>query len=112
MLLRLIRGGSPEAAKLLDRSTRFDGGVDDAVAAILREVRTRGDDAVAEYTRKFDRREPPYEIPRARWDAVAAEVEPRVKAALELAAYRIRAFHERQHENDVDITLDGVRLEL
>ena len=37
---------------------------------------------------------------------------PRVRAALELAASRIRAFHERQHEPDVDVTLDGVRLEL
>src|SRR5690606_19446816 len=39
-------------------------------------------------------------------------VQPRVKAALQLAASRIRAFHERQHPADVDVTLDGVRLEL
>ena len=55
MLLRQMRAGSPEALALLDRSTRFEDGVDDAVAAILRDIRTRGDEAVAEYTRRFDK---------------------------------------------------------
>src|SRR4051794_23850380 len=112
MLLRQVRAGTPEADKLLDRSTRFEDGVDDTVAAILRDVRTRGDEAVAEYTRRFDQREPPYEVTKARWEALAAQVSPRVRDALELATSRIRAFHERQAEPDVDVTLDGVRLEL
>jgi histidinol dehydrogenase len=112
MLLRQVRLGSPEAAALLDRSTRFEDGVDDTVAAILHDVRARGDEAVAEYTRRFDQREPPYEVSRARWDELAGKVDPRVKAALQLAASRIRAFHERQHDTDIDVTLDGVRLEL
>ena len=111
-MLRLLRPGSPELAALLDRSTRFDGGVDDAVAAVLRDVRARGDDAVADYTRRFDGREPPYEIPRARRDELAARVDRRVHDALELAALRIRSFHERQVEHDVDIDQGGVRLEL
>jgi len=112
MALRQVHAGSPEAAALLDRSTRFEDGVDDAVAAILRDIRGRGDEAVTEYTRRFDQREPPYEVTRGRWDELAAKVDPRVKAALQLAATRIRAFHERQAEPDVDVTLDGVRLEL
>ncbi|MDB4954873.1 MAG: histidinol dehydrogenase [Myxococcales bacterium] len=112
MMLRQFRAGSPEAAALLDRSTRFADGVDSAVAAILTDVRLRGDVAVAEYTRRFDRREPPYEITRASWDELASQVTPRVRDALELAAARIRTFHERQVEHDLDITLDGVRLEL
>jgi histidinol dehydrogenase len=101
-----------EAEALLDRSTRFENGVDDAVAAILHDVRTRGDAAVAEYTRRFDNREPPYEVSRQRWDDLAGKVDARVRDALEVAAQRIRAFHERQAEHDVDITLGGVRLEL
>jgi histidinol dehydrogenase len=112
MLLRQVKAGSPEAAALLDRSTRFEDGVDDAVAAILHDIRARGDEAVAEYTRRFDQREPPYEVTRARWDELAAKVQPRVREALQLAASRIRAFHEHQAEPDVDVTLDGVRLEL
>jgi len=112
MMLRHVRAGSPEATAMLERTTRFEDGVDDAVAEILAAVRTRGDEAVAEYTRRFDKREPPYEVDRARWDALAAKVASPVRAALELAAKRIRAFHERQIEPDLDLELDGVRLEL
>src|SRR6476469_195498 len=101
-----------EAESLLERSTRFEDGVDDAVAAILHDVRRRGDEAVAEYTRRFDNREPPYEVSRARWDELAGRVDARVHDALELAASRIRAFHERQFQHDVDVTLGGGRLEL
>src|SRR5690242_17572518 len=100
-MLRQIRAGTPEALGLLDRSTRFEDGVDDAVAAILQDVRVRGDDAVAHYTRQFDQREPPYEVTRARWDELVGGVDARVRHALELAASRIRAFHERQAEADV-----------
>src|SRR6478672_10292552 len=99
-MLRVLAASQAEA--LLDRSTRFENGVDDAVAAILHDVRTRGDDAVADYTRRFDNREPPYEVSRARWDELAAKVDARVHDALDLAAQRIRAFHERQVEHDVD----------
>lgn len=114
-LLRQYAIASPEAAALLVRTTRMAEGIDDAVTAILADVRARGDAAVADYTRKFDRREPvngSYELARERWDARAAAVGPALRAALELAAQRIRAFHERQREPDVDVTLDGVRLEL
>jgi histidinol dehydrogenase len=114
-LLRRLAATSPEALTVLERSTRMAAGVDDAVAAILAEVRARGDDAVADYTRRFDHREPvagTYELTRERWDAQAAAVAPELRAALELAAQRIRAFHERQREPDLDMTLDGVRLEL
>jgi len=100
---------------LLERSTRFEGGVDDAVAAMLADLQLRGDAAVEQYTRQFDDRAPTdgtYELSRARWDAGAAQVVPRVREALDLAAQRIRAFHERQREPEVDIELDGVRLEL
>src|SRR5689334_9839550 len=94
--MRIVRGGTRDAEALLDRSTLMGEGVDDAVAAILRDVRARGDAAVAEYTRRFDGREPPYEVTKDRWEALAAQVAPRVREALELAATRIRAFHERQ----------------
>ncbi|HEX4421552.1 MAG TPA: histidinol dehydrogenase [Kofleriaceae bacterium] len=114
-LLRQVQAGSPEAEALLDRTTRMAGGIDDKVAAILADVRARRDAAVAEYTRQFDKREPvggSYELSRARWEARAAAVAPALRDALMLAAHRIRAFHEHQREPDVDVVLDGVRLEL
>jgi len=114
-MLKHLRAGTAAATALLERSTRMAAGIDEQVAAILADVRERRDDAVAEYTRRFDGREPEsgtYELGKQRWDALAAQVAPDVREALELAVRRIRAFHERQVEPDVDLTLDGVRLEL
>jgi len=114
-MLRQLRATSPETAALLDRSTRMAAGIDDAVASIIADVRVRRDAAVADYTRRFDHREPvagSYELSREHWAARAAAVAPALRAALELAAQRIRAFHERQREPDVDMQLGGVRLEL
>lgn len=111
-MLRQIRSHSPEAKQLLARSTRFDPELDAAVGTILAEVRARGDSAVAEYTQKFDRRSPPYEIDRSRREALSDQVAAPVRAALEFAASRLRAFHSLQTEPDLDVVLDGVRLEL
>jgi len=47
-VLRVVGAGSPEAAALLVRSTRFDAGIDGTVASILDDVRARGDAAVEE----------------------------------------------------------------
>ena len=91
------------------------GAIDEQVAAILHDVRTRRDAAVIEYTRRFDKREPisgSYELSPARWDELAVGVAPNVRDALVLAVGRIRAFHSAQVDPEVDMTLDGVRLEL
>ena len=77
--------------------------VDDAVAAIIADVRARGDRAVIELTARFDGLEltpqtlafTPAEI-----DAHCAQVPPAERAALELAAERIRAYHARQRPED------------
>jgi len=113
--IAIFDAASPMAGAVLVRTTRMAGDIDVKVAAILDDIRARGDAAVTEYTTKFDRRAPTdgsYEVSAARWEALASEVAPRVHAALEVAAARIRAFHEHQREPDVDVTLDGVRLEL
>ena len=88
--------------------------VDDAVAAILADVRARGDDAVIDYTRRFDRLELTPEtlrVPTADLDGAARSCPPEAIAALELAAERITAFHTRQLPDDLDYHDDaGLRL--
>ncbi len=88
--------------------------VDAAVAAILDDVKRRGDDALIELTRRFDRatitpaslRVAPEEIAEAR-----AACAPETLAALELAAERIAAYHRRQLPADLDYRdAAGVRL--
>ncbi len=67
-----------------------------AVARILADVRARGDAAVLEWTRRLDRVELGKIIVGAdEIEAAYAETPPAVREALELAAERIRAFHEK-----------------
>ncbi len=94
---------------------RRDSGADVSadVARIIADVRARGDVAVAELTAKFDRVDldaQGWEIPAAELDAAVAGLAPELRAALELAATRIRAFHERQKPVGNDATdAQGVR---
>lgn len=77
--------------------------VDATVAAILAEVRTRGDAALIELTRRFDRLDlspATLAFTEAEIDAEVARVSPEDRAALDLAAERIRAYHERQRPAD------------
>jgi len=73
--------------------------VDSVVAAILEDVRRRGDAAVVEYTNRFDRVSLTPErlrVARAEIDQALAAVPAKTVAALNLAARRIRDYHRRQ----------------
>ena len=77
--------------------------VDAVVAGIIADVRARGDAAVLELTAKFDRMELTADQLRfsdAEIEAECAKVSDEDRAALELAAERIRAYHERQMPAD------------
>ena len=85
-----------------------------AVAAILADVRSRGDAAVIEHTQRFDRLEltsTTLRIREAEIEAAVAACSAEQRAALDLAAERIRAFHALQVPDDRDDTdASGVRL--
>lgn len=77
--------------------------VDDAVATIIADVRTRGDAAIIELTARFDRLALTPEtlaFSTAEIEENCARVSPEDRAALELAAERIRAYHIRQRPAD------------
>ena len=76
--------------------------VDRAVADIIAEVRARGDDALAELTAYYDRHDLALAFTPEEIDAECAKVSPEDRAALELAAGRIRAYHERQRPQDLE----------
>jgi len=87
-------------AKLRHWSDEADAAIEQAVTAILADVRRRGDAAVLEYTARFDGLQAdsvaalevrPDELQRA-----LASITPAQRGALETAAARIRAYHERQ----------------
>ncbi|UWQ62246.1 histidinol dehydrogenase [Leisingera caerulea] len=81
--------------------------VDSIVAGIIADVRGRGDAALVELTAKFDRLElapAQLRITDAEADAAIADVPAEERAALELAAERIRAYHARQMPEDAQWT--------
>lgn len=84
------------------------------VAEVIRAVRERGDAALLDYTARFDRvtyTPETLRVTAAEIEAGAKTCPPEVLAALELAAERIRRFHEQQLPADLDYTdADGVRL--
>lgn len=77
--------------------------VDAAAAEVLEAVRTRGLDAVLDYSRKFDRADLTAETIRVTPDEIeagAAACAPEVREAIAFAAARIRAYHTRQRPAD------------
>ena len=85
---------------LLAFETAQDESVDQTVAAILADVRTRGDAAVLDYTRRFDRLDvrclTELELPRKALQQALDELPSAQRQALEFAAQRVRAYHEHQ----------------
>jgi histidinol dehydrogenase len=94
---------------LVDDRRDDEADVSGTVARVIADVRARGDAAVRDYTRQFDRIDLDalgWAVAPAEMDAAVAACAPDVLAALRLAADRIRAFHERQRPQDHD-SVDG-----
>ena len=90
-------------AALLSMKREDAPDVDAAVAGIIADVRARGDDALIDLTERFDRlRLTPETLWFSREEIAAecAKVSAEDRAALDLAASRIRAYHERQMPED------------
>lgn len=106
----------PAFAELIARRREEAEDVRTAVAAIIADVRLRGDAALVELTERFDRvRLAPdsLRVAEPEIDAAVAACVAEDLRALELAAGRIRAFHERQKPADLAWTdALGVRLGL
>jgi histidinol dehydrogenase len=104
LVIRRYDAAAPSFAQDLAALVAFEGGqdpaVDAAVAAIVADVRARGDAAVLECTARFDRLRADsvaeLEITAAEMRAAFAALPPAERAALEFAAGRVRAYHERQ----------------
>ncbi len=109
-MIRLsVRDGDFEArfSALLSQARETTETVDRAVADIIAAVRTRGDDAVIDYTARFDRltlSADRLRISAAEIDAAVASIPAELAAALDLAAARIEVFHRAQLPQDLRMT--------
>lgn len=94
-MIRIIE--SSDAGELLARRTRTFAAAEAVVGPILENVRSRGDEALFEYARKFDGfdRET-LRVPQTELRAAADKLSPAFREAIKIASANIRAFAERQ----------------
>lgn len=87
-------------AKLLAFETTQDAKVDATVKDILADIKKCGDEALLEYTRRFDRLNVAsaleLELPQSRWQQALQSLPADQRNALEQAAQRVRAYHQKQ----------------
>ena len=99
---------------LVNARREADADVARDVRMIVASVRDEGDAAVAAYTKRFDKfdlDEQGWRIERADMLAAWESISDELRAALELAAERIAAYHAKQVPQDRDeVDADGVRL--
>ncbi len=106
-MMKIYRYGQVPLSELLIRSVDKSG-VTAAVREILEDVERRGDEALWEYTRRFDKAEiDALEVTAGELDAALAGLDGEFRRVLERAAENIRAFHRRELEQ-----LGGFRMEL
>src|ERR1044071_2485168 len=96
---------------LAARSVVFDQELMSVVGAIVDDVRARGDEALIEYTARFDKVElKELRIREEQLRRFAEGVDERVIVALREAIRNVRVFHERQVEESWTINpADGVQ---
>jgi len=85
--------------KLLAFEDAQDESIHATVSAILTDIKKRGDEALLEYTRRFDRLEvaaAELELPLTRLDEALRRLPADQRKALEQAALRVRVYHEKQ----------------
>ncbi|MBR0557260.1 histidinol dehydrogenase [Ciceribacter sp. L1K23] len=97
-------------ADFLTTKREVSDDVNHAVSAIVADVRSRGDAALADYSRRFDGIDfavTPMRVTPGEIDEAMRQVEPDVIGALRLAAERIEKHHARQMPKD-DIYEDAI----
>ena len=104
-MMRILDFDSLSPEEFLNRDIQAEEDVSAAVDEIIREVRRRGDEALRDYTRRFDGAEiQDLWVSAEEFDAARRAVDPYFLETLKEAAENIRRFHERQRHNDFVLT--------
>ena len=117
--VRRLNAADPDFARQMDHLLSWesvsDEAVNDRVLEIIKAVRERGDAALVEFTQRFDNLEvadmADLILARERLELALQRISPEQRAALEAAAERVRAYHERQRQDSWSYTeADGTVL--
>lgn len=98
-------GGAVAAADALRALTPAGVSVSGTVSEIVASVRTRGEQALLEYVERFDGVTGPLRVEQAELDAALAQLDPAVRAGLELAIANVRTVAEAGLAEDKLVTL-------
>ncbi|MCP4447189.1 MAG: histidinol dehydrogenase [Myxococcales bacterium] len=116
-LVRRLSAGHKSFAgawqQICDRGLDSDRETEAVVRKIIADVRNRGDEAVAEYTERFEGRLPGpdgFEIAHSEVAAAWERCSPEIRRALTLSADRIREFHREQGSKGYQIQEGRLRL--
>ena len=114
-----LKSSAPDFESTLKKLLAFDAEQDDAIEAvtarILQRVRREGDAALLELTNQFDQvnaaNVAALEIPRQEWEQALTSLPAAQRKALEVAAARVRAYHDHQRQESWSyVEPDGTRL--
>jgi histidinol dehydrogenase len=107
-----LRGAGNDLRGKLPRPAQATEGPVAAVKEILADVRERGDEAVRDFTERFDGVRPAaLRVPPEAIASALADLDPELRSALEAAADGIRDFHEQQLVGDHTYERDGIVVE-
>ena len=106
-MIKIYSYGEVPASEIFSRQSPT-ANVSDAVSAIIAEVVSRGDEALFEFTAKFDKAQlSSLEVTSEEIDEAFAAVDPAFLDILREAADNIRAFHSKQVRNGFMLNRDG-----
>ena len=97
--MKLVKIGSANFKKLINRNSHFKRRITQSVQKILDNVRLNGDDAVLRYTRKFDRvklKVKDMKVTECEISGAYQDIKPEIVTALKTAMDNIEKFYRRQ----------------
>lgn len=104
-MIRILNFDSVAPEEILNRDIRAEADVESVVDAIIADVRARGDEALRDYAKKFDRAElGDLLVSQAEIEEAFAAVGEDFIQTLRRAAANIRHFHEHQVHKDFVVT--------
>jgi histidinol dehydrogenase len=101
--------GQEKIESLLNRLQDADTGCHDMVADILADVKKRGDEALVDYTRKFDAKDfqqSQLRVTNEEYERAYDQVDGNFQETLSLAIERLEFFHEQEQEKSWTMTRD------
>ncbi|MFM0287964.1 histidinol dehydrogenase [Paraburkholderia megapolitana] len=102
-MIRYLKQGRPAAAKTDD-----DAKVRSTVEGIIRDIEARGDEAVRDYSRRFDNWDPAdFRLSRAEIEAARKQLTPREIEDITFAQRQVRGFAQIQRDSMRDVEVES-----